>query len=296
MFPPGRGDLLSLLLRVGLAITWLYAGLVPKWLAPSLAEADIAARTGLLGVSPSPFLQWLGILEAALGLALLAGAWVPELAAIQVATLLMVTAVVGWTSPGYLRDPLGVLSKNLGLIAAALVQYQVGAGRWSLQAWLPRRSWVRRWRLVAGLSRSRFQARAMQQAYAMQGQAAGDPRLRDVLARLEREEADLAADLGHLLRRHGRPWIPCGPLAWAIGGAVGFVTVIFGTRASLMFGHWAERREVARLDGIAALLPSEDGITGRALQAIQNQDAQHARLLQEQLRRLAPVRPRGRRR
>jgi demethoxyubiquinone hydroxylase (CLK1/Coq7/Cat5 family) len=136
----------------------------------------------------------------------------------------------------------------------------------------------------------------MQQAYAMQAQAAGDPRVRDVLARLEREEADLAVDLGHLLRRHGRPWIPCGPLAWAIGGMVGFVTVVLGTRASLRFAHWAEQYEVARVDGIAALLPSEDGITGRALQAIQYQDVQHVRMLQEQIRRLTPVRHRGRRR
>jgi hypothetical protein len=60
-----------------------------------------------------------------------------------------------------------------------------------------------------------------------------------------------------------------------------------------MFAHWAERREVARVEGIGGLLPSEDGITARALQAIQNQDAQHVRLLQEQIRRLAPIRPRG---
>ncbi len=34
----------------------------------------------------------------------------------------------------------------------------------------------------------------------------------------------------------------------------------------------------------------------RALQAIQNQDAQHVRLLQEQIRRLSVAGPRGRRR
>jgi len=77
-----------------------------------------------------------------------------------------------------------------------------------------------------------------------------------------------------------------------VGAAVGFVTVILGTRASLLFARWAERQGVARADGIAALLPSEDGISLRALQAIQNQDAQHVRLLQEQIHGL---KERGRR-
>lgn len=294
--PARRADLLSLLLRIGLGITWLYAGLVPKWLVPSPAEADIAARSGLLTAPVPGFLHGLGILEAALGLALLAGVWVRELAVIQVAVLCMLTAIVGWTSPSYLADPLGVLSKNLGLIPAALVQYQVGAGRWSLGAWMLRRAWVRRWRAVTGLSRSRLEAMALEQVYAMQGQAAGDPRLREVLARLEREEADLAADLDHLVRRHGGPWVPCRWLAWGLGGAIGFVTVILGTRTSLVFARWAERHGVARADGIAALLPSEDGISLRALQAIQSQGAQHGRLLQEQIRRLDAAGPRGRRR
>ena len=98
--PARRADLLSLLLRIGLGIAWLYAGLVPKWLVPSPAEAAIAARTGLLTAPVHGFLQGLGILETALGLALLAGCWVRELAVIQVAVLCMLTAVVGWTSPG----------------------------------------------------------------------------------------------------------------------------------------------------------------------------------------------------
>jgi uncharacterized membrane protein YphA (DoxX/SURF4 family) len=294
--PSRRADLLSLLLRVGLGITWLYAGAVASWPAPGPAEATIVGRAGLLTMSLPAFRHWLGPLEVALGVALLVGIWVRELAAIQVATLLMLTVIVGWTSPRYLTDPLGSLSKNLGLIAAALGQYLLGGGRWSLEEWLLRRSWIWRWRVVTRLSRSRLQALAMQHLYAMQGEAAGDIHLRDVLARLEREEADRAADLDHLVRRHGRSWIPCGPLAWGIGGGAGFVTVILGTRASLVFALWAERHGVARADGIAALLPSEDGISVRALRAIQHQDERHVQLLQEQLRRLAAARPRGRRR
>lgn len=292
--PSRRADLLSLLLRVGLGITWLYAGVVSGWLVPRLTEAEIASRAGLLTMSLPASLRWLALFEVALGVALLLGVWVRELAAIQVAALLMLTVLIGRASPRYLTDPLGSLSKNLGLIAAALGQYLLGAGRWSLEEWLLRRSWIRRWRVVTGLSRSRIQALAMQHLYAMQGQAAGDPRLRDVLVRLEKEEADRAADLDHLVRRHGRSWIPCAPLAWGIGGGAGFVTVILGTRASLKFALWAERHGVVRAEGIAALLPSEDGISVRALRAIQHQDEQHVRLLQEHLRGLRSGRPRGR--
>jgi uncharacterized membrane protein YphA (DoxX/SURF4 family) len=293
---PRRADLLSLLLRIGLGVAWLYAGVVSSWLVPGPAEAAVVGRAGPLVASLPAFRHWLGLLEVALGVALLAGVWVRELAAIQVATLLMLTLLVGSTSPRSLTDPLGSLSKNLGLIAAALGQYLLGGGRWSLEEWLQHRAWIRRWRVVTGLSRSRLQALAMQHLYAMQGQAAGDVRLRDVLLRLEREEGSRAADLDHLVRRHGRSWIPCGPLAWGIGGGAGFVTVILGTRASLVFALWVERRGVMRTEGIAALLPSEDGISVRALRAIQHQDEQHVELLQEQFRRLRSGRPRGGRR
>ena len=289
--PWRRSHLLSLLLRVGLGIAWLWAGVVSGWLAPGPAGADVASRTGLLPTSVPAFRHWLGLLEVALGVALLAGLWVRELAAVQVAALLMLTLMAGATSPRSLTDPLGSLSKNLGLIAAALAQYLVGGGRWSLEEWLVRRAWIRRWRVVTGLSRTRLQALAMQHLYAMQGQAAGDVRLRDVLVRLERDEANRAADLDHLVRRHGRSWIPCGPLAWGIGGGAGFVTVILGTRASLGFALWVERRGVARTEGIAALLPAEDGISVRALRAIQHQDEQHVELLREQLRRMRSARP-----
>jgi uncharacterized membrane protein YphA (DoxX/SURF4 family) len=291
-----RADLLSLLLRAGLGIAWLYAGVVSSWLAPGPAQAAVVGRAGSL-MAPLPALwHWLGLLEVALGVALLVGLWVRELAAVQVATLLMLTVLVASTSPRSLTDPLGRLSKNLGLIAAALGQYLLGGGRWSLEEWLLRRAWIRRWLVVTGLSHGRLQALAMQHLYAMQGQAAGDVRLRDVLVRLEREEGSRAADLDHLARRHGRSWIPCGLLAWGIGGGAGFVTVILGTRASLVFALWLERRGVMRAEGIAALLPSDDGISVRALRAIQHQDELHVELLQEQLRRLRSVRPgRGRR-
>ena len=145
-----------LILRFGLGIVWLYQGILLAGRTPDPIAVEIVVHTGLVRSHIPAFLMWLGLLEIALGLAVLAGLWVQRLAVLQVGLLTVFTAVVGRTSPDFLSDALGGLSKNLGLIGAALALYRVGSGHWALDAWLGRNGVWRCWLLLATLQRTRL--------------------------------------------------------------------------------------------------------------------------------------------
>ncbi len=273
-----------LILRVGLGVMWLYEGLVPKWLWPSQAEVEIVARTGLIPVHIPLFLGLLGLVEAALGLTVLVGHWTRGMAVLQVGMLGVFTAIVGWTSPAYLADPLGTLSKNLALVGSALALYRTGSGRFALDAWVARNATWQRWRLLASLQGNRAIEIGASEAYRVQGQAAIDPTTQELFQKLALDEAHHGEDLGSLIQRHGGRPLPVDPLCKGLAWILGCVTAIFGTRTSLRFDLWLEERGQALYARCTRLLPPEAGITGRALQAMQNQKGQHVRLLREHLR------------
>jgi uncharacterized membrane protein YphA (DoxX/SURF4 family)/demethoxyubiquinone hydroxylase (CLK1/Coq7/Cat5 family) len=273
-----------LILRVGLGFMWLYEGLVPKWLWPSQAEVEIVARTGMIPVHIPLFLRFLGSVEAVLGLMVLVGLGTRGMAVLQVGLLGVFTAIVGWTSRAYLADPLGTLSKNLALVGSALALYRTGSGSLALDAWLARNATWQRWRLLASLQGNRAIEIGASEAYRVQAQAASDATAQELFQKLSLDEAHHGEDLGSLIRRHGGRPLPvdllCKGLAWILG----CVTAIFGTRASLRFDLWLEEAGQSLYARCVRLLPPEAGITARALQAMQNQEEQHVRLLRDHLR------------
>jgi len=292
--PIRQARAIPLLLRVGLGVMWLYEGLVPKWLWPSQAEVEIIVRTGLIPVHIPIFLRLLGCVEAALGLTVLVGLWTRGMAVLQVGLLGAFTAIVGWTSPAYLADPLGTLAKNLALVGSALALYRTGSGPFALDAWLARNATWQRWLLSASLQGSRAIEIGAAEAFRVHGQAATGPTTQELFQKLALDEAHHGEDLGSLIRRHGGRPLPVGPLCKGLGWILGCVTAIFGTRASLTFDLWLEKRERSLYARCARLLPPEAGITARALQAMQNQEEQHVRLLRDHLRaRRAAGRKRG---
>lgn len=282
-----------LILRAGLGFLWIYEGILSKWVFPSPVGIEMVARTGLVPLHIPLFLKLLGLLEAALGVTILTGLWVRGLAVLQVGLLTAFTAIIGWTSPGTLADPLGGLSKNLGVLGAALALYRTGGGPLALEAWLARNLLWRRWRLLAGLQWNRLVEVGAVEVYRVQSQAA-DASTHGLLEKLALDEAHHAEDLGSLIRRHGgRPIrldLLCRGAAWMLG----CLTVICGTRASLYFDLWMEERGVSLYASSARLLPPEAGITARALLGMQNQEGQHIRRLRDHLR--AMRRPAARRR
>jgi uncharacterized membrane protein YphA (DoxX/SURF4 family) len=284
-----------LILRLGLGFAWIYEGILPKWLFPSPAEVDIVARTGLVTLHIPLFLKLLGVAEVALGIAILAGLWVRGLAVLQAGLLGVFTGVVGWTSPIYLVDPLGSLSKNLGLMGAALALYRTGGGAFALDACLARSPMCRRRLLLASLQWNRVTKIGAAEVYRLQAQAATDPNMHGLLEKLRLDEANHGEDLASLIRRHGSRPIPVASLCRGLAGMLGCLTVILGTRVSLFLDIWLEERGTSLYPWSTKLLPPEAGITARALLAMQNQEAQHIRLLRDHLRALRPPTPKRRR-
>lgn len=279
-----RDRTVPLILRLGLGFMWMYEGIVPKWLFPSSVEIEIVARTGLVPLHIPTFLKLLGAAEAALGVTILSGLWVRGLAVLQAGLLGAFTGIIGWTSAAYLVDPLGSVSKNLGLLGGALALYRTGGGPWALESWLALSPTWRRWTLLASLQGNRLIEIAAAEVYRVQAQAAADPNTHGLLEKLALDEVNHGEDLASLIRRHGGRPVPMAPLCKALGWIVGCLTAILGTRACLRLDLWLEERGASLYPWSAGLLPPEAGITARSLLAMQSQEAQHVRLLRDHLR------------
>jgi uncharacterized membrane protein YphA (DoxX/SURF4 family) len=115
--------LIPLILRVGLGFVWIYEGLVPKFLVSPGQEVEIVARSHLVPFDARAFVMGLGVVEVILGLALWMGLCVKWVAAVQLVLLIAFTLGLTVTSPELLVDPLGGVSKNVGLMAATLCLY-----------------------------------------------------------------------------------------------------------------------------------------------------------------------------
>ncbi len=115
--------LIPLILRTGLGFVWTYEGLVPKFLFSPSQEIEIVARSHLVPFDARAFVTGLGAVEVILGLALWAGLRVKWVAAVQLVLLVAFTLGLAITSPQLLLDPLGGISKNVGLMAATLCLY-----------------------------------------------------------------------------------------------------------------------------------------------------------------------------
>lgn len=107
--------------RVLLGLVWVLEGLVPKLLAVSPGELELVRRSGLFWPTPEMTLGLLGAAEVLAGLWLISGRSERWSAAMATGAMLILAGLVAVTEPSALADPLGGLSKNLGLLACALV-------------------------------------------------------------------------------------------------------------------------------------------------------------------------------
>lgn len=282
------------ILRLGLGLVWLTHGIL---LAGGFSEptaAEFVARAGLVAGQRSAFLTWLGVLEASLGLMILSGVCVRGLAVLQVGLLTAYTVVVGRTPPAFPSDALGDLWKNLGLIGEALVLYRVGGGAFSLDAWLWRTPAWQRLALLATLQRSLAAKVGTAEVYRVQSQAPADPEADGLLQKLRLDEESGGVDVASLIHRQGGRPLPVTGLARGLAWVLGCLTVILGMRASLGVDVWLEEHGLRLFERAGRLLPPEDGITARALQAMRDREARHVRLLRDHLRarRVRPPSPR----
>ncbi len=124
-------DLVPLLVRVGLGGAFLASGITDKFLVyPQALEAvDKYHLTSLIPVSPELWVVGAGLVEAALGLAILLGVLTRASAAVGFVVLTL--AVFGLPD-----DP---ILAHVGLFGLCSILVVLGAGRWSVDAWLGRR-------------------------------------------------------------------------------------------------------------------------------------------------------------
>ncbi|HET7685332.1 MAG TPA: DoxX family protein [Candidatus Limnocylindria bacterium] len=129
--PSVYDDWVPLLVRVGLGGAFLASGIVDKFLVyPQALEAvDRYHLTSLIPVSPDLWVVGAGLVEAALGLAILLGVLTRASAVVGFAVLTL--AVFGLPD-----DP---ILAHVGLFGLSSILVVLGSGRWSVDAWLGRR-------------------------------------------------------------------------------------------------------------------------------------------------------------
>lgn len=275
---------LALLLRMGLGLMWLHEGLVLKWLVAPPVEASLLARTGLVpAAAVAAFVRGLGVLEAALGLAVLLGLAVRRLAVLQVGLLAGTLLLLGATSPDDLARVSGGLSRHLAMIGCALVLYQTGGGAMALDSWASRSATGRRLRLRMVLYRAWLLKLAMLELYRVQAPAA-DAEVAGALLKVARDDLHHGEDLLALLLQQGGRRLPVVRLVTGLAWLAACLTVIAGMRAALRVDAWAKERALALYGRAARLLPPGEGLTARALQAMQGREAAHQQILRNAMR------------
>jgi uncharacterized membrane protein YphA (DoxX/SURF4 family) len=116
--------------RTALGLVWVYEGLVPKLLYTTRGEIDLVERSGLYWPTPAATLYSLGVGEILGGIWLLTGRAERVAAGISLGLLLVVGTLCAIYEPGLLHHPYGGMSKNLGLIACALIVYLLSRVMW----------------------------------------------------------------------------------------------------------------------------------------------------------------------
>jgi len=113
--------LLKVVARCALALTWIYEGLIPKILIQRADEIALVQHAGLYWRTPSVTLAALGFAEIGFGLWLLSGRFEKVAAILSTLGIISLATLVTSVRPVVLADPLGGISKNLGLLACGLI-------------------------------------------------------------------------------------------------------------------------------------------------------------------------------
>ena len=108
------------LLRVALAVMWIWTAIVSFGLYPIADSYALLARVGLHGASASVALYGAAALDLLLGLLTLAAParWRPWVWLAQLGLIAGYTALVTLFLPEYWLHPYGPISKNLPIMAA----------------------------------------------------------------------------------------------------------------------------------------------------------------------------------
>ena len=128
------------LLRLALALVWLWTGIVCLFVAPIGESLKLLDPVGIHGAA-GRWTVWLTSgFEIVLGVALATGRFPRLMAAVQVAMICGFTLIITIFLPGWWLHPFGPISKNVVLIAAALAVERLGGSSTAGTAVSPERS------------------------------------------------------------------------------------------------------------------------------------------------------------
>lgn len=116
-----RQALIHGIARVGLAVVFLYHGLIPKLLGPDAQEVAMLGDVGVPAASVGEAAVVLGVAEIVLAVGLLAlwhSRWLPAICA---AFAIVSTAIVAVASPRYLGAAFNPVTLNIGVICLASI-------------------------------------------------------------------------------------------------------------------------------------------------------------------------------
>jgi hypothetical protein len=113
------------LLRLSLALLWIFTGIVSALLYPAAQSYALLHQVGIgEGLAPL-FLYAAATLDIALGMALLMRHHVTAVALMQIAIILGYTAIITIALPDFWFHPYGPISKNIPLLIATLMMLQL---------------------------------------------------------------------------------------------------------------------------------------------------------------------------
>ncbi|HSJ00816.1 MAG: DoxX-like family protein [Verrucomicrobium sp.] len=105
--------------RVSIGLVWIWEGLMPKILYPSVTQFEMVRRSGWWWGSPEETLYWLGVAMIIAGFGIVSGIWERAAALVSTAAVLVLMVLVITSHPEALHDPFGGLVKDACLFTCA---------------------------------------------------------------------------------------------------------------------------------------------------------------------------------
>lgn len=119
------------MLRVSIALVWIWTGIVSLGLYPPRASYELLGRVGI-GATLAPLMLYgAAILDLLIGLAILVMRHRRWLWLLQLAVILGYTVIISFKLPEFWLHPYGPLSKNVVMLAAIYLLYTLEPRRWN---------------------------------------------------------------------------------------------------------------------------------------------------------------------
>jgi uncharacterized protein YbjT (DUF2867 family) len=119
------------LLRISIALVWIWTGIVSLGLYPTEQSYDLLARVGISGALAPVMLYGAAVLDLLVGIGTLILRRRHWLWLLQLAVIGGYTLIITFKLPEFWLHPYGPLSKNLVMLAAIYMLYTLEARRWN---------------------------------------------------------------------------------------------------------------------------------------------------------------------